>query len=188
MQKAIFIFIIAEAIMGAILAIRAKRLLISALWLASVSSLLAIIFYLLGAQLVAVLELSVGSGLVTVLFVFAISVSGDEATSGKSVVPSPLALGLVIASYVIIGIMIFNPNFEIAAQASGDVSTVIWQDRSLDMIAQMILIFAGTLGLLGLLAEDKAPLSASEANVMIAQREEDLNEMRPDHTIKEEVK
>ena len=185
MQKAIFIFIIAEAIMGAILAMRAKKLLVSALWLASVSSLLAIIFYLLGAQLVAVLELSVGSGLVTVLFVFAISVSGDEATSGKSFVPTPLAIGLVVASYLIIGIMIFNPTTQITMQSAGDVSTVIWHDRSLDMIAQIILIFAGTLSLLGLLAEDKAPLSASEANTMIARREEDLDEMRPNHDVEE---
>lgn len=186
MQKAIFIFIIAEAILGAILAIKAKKLLISALWLASISSLLAIIFYLLGAQLVAVLELSVGSGLVTVLFVFAISVSGDEATSGKRIVPSPLALGLVIASYGIIGFMILGSPIDIAVQASSDVTNMIWEERSLDMIAQIVLIFAGTLSLLGLLAEDKAPLSASVTNIMIARREEDLLEMKSIIEVEEE--
>ena len=186
MQKAIFIFIIAEAIAGAFLAIRAKKLLISALWLASVSSMLAIIFYLLGAQLVAVLELSVGAGLVTVLFVFAISISGDEASSGKPFVPSPLAIGLVVVSYIIIAVVLFNQNLDIIPQVSGNVSNVIWKDRSLDIFAQIVLIFAGTLGLLGLLAEDKAPLSASEANIMISRREEDLDEMRPDYEIEEE--
>jgi NADH:ubiquinone oxidoreductase subunit 6 (subunit J) len=186
MQKAIFIFIIAEAIAGAILAIRAKRLLISALWLATVSSMLAIIFYLLGAQLVAVLELSVGAGLVTVLFVFAISISGDEAASGKPFVPSPLAIGLVVASYIIIGVILFSQNLDIIPQVSNNISNVIWKDRSLDIVAQIVLIFAGTLGLLGLLAEDKAPLTASEENTMIARREEDLDEMRPDYEIEEE--
>jgi len=37
----------------------------------------AVLIYLLGAPEVAVIELSVGSGLVTVLFVFAFSITGE---------------------------------------------------------------------------------------------------------------
>jgi len=55
---------------SAILAIRTKRLLISAIWLAVASALTAVMIYLLGAPQIAVIELSVGAGLVTVLFVF----------------------------------------------------------------------------------------------------------------------
>jgi len=51
-------------------AIRAKRLLAAALWLAGVSAAVATLMYSLGAYEVAVIELSVGAGLVTVLFVF----------------------------------------------------------------------------------------------------------------------
>jgi len=53
-------------------------LIASALWLAGVSALVSIMCYLLGAYAVAVIELSVGAGLVTVLFVFAISIAGEE--------------------------------------------------------------------------------------------------------------
>ena len=66
------------SVVFAILSIRSKRLITSALWLAGVSALLSVVFYLFGAHLVAVVELSVGAGLVTVLFAFAISVAGDE--------------------------------------------------------------------------------------------------------------
>jgi Tfp pilus assembly protein PilV len=42
------------------------------------------------------------------------------------------------------------------------------------VLAQVVLIFAGVLGLLGLLAEAKAPLEKSMAEAIIAQRNQDL--------------
>ena len=45
-------------------AIRARRLLTSAIWLAGVSALISIVFYLFGARQIVVIELSVGAGLV----------------------------------------------------------------------------------------------------------------------------
>src|SRR5512146_2626648 len=68
-------------------AIRSKALLTSALWLAGASALSAVLFFLYGAQLVAVIELSVGAGLVTVLFVFAINIAGDDAIESQPVPP-----------------------------------------------------------------------------------------------------
>ncbi len=63
----------------AVAAVTSKRMLISAIWLALASALVALDMYLLGAPFIAVIELSVGAGLVTVLFVFAINLTGDEA-------------------------------------------------------------------------------------------------------------
>ena len=70
-------------LMCAFMAFRTPRLLISALWLAGCSAILSILLYLMGAYQVAVIELSVGAGLVTVLFVFAISIAGDETIEFK---------------------------------------------------------------------------------------------------------
>lgn len=53
------------------MSLRAKSLLASALWLAGVSARVAALLYDLGAHEVAVVELSVGAGLVTVLLLFA---------------------------------------------------------------------------------------------------------------------
>ena len=47
------------------------------LWLAAVSALVGLLLYQLGAWEIAVIELSVGAGLVTVLMVFAITMIGD---------------------------------------------------------------------------------------------------------------
>ncbi len=95
--------VLVGAIVCAIGAIRADRLLVSALWLAGASALVALMMYLLGAPEVAVVELSVGAGLVTVLFVFAINIAGEEATRARSPIPRPLAWGLIILSVLLLG-------------------------------------------------------------------------------------
>ena len=74
-------------------AVRSRRLLVSALWLAGCSAMVAVMMYLLGAREVAVIELSVGAGLVTVLFVFAINIAGEEIKVVRSILPRPLAWG-----------------------------------------------------------------------------------------------
>ena len=95
-------------------AFRARRLLASALWLAGVSALLSILFYRLGAPQVAVIELSVGAGLVTVLFVFAISVAGDEGLGAQPLVGGPVALVLALVAVVLLASLVL-PAPELAA-------------------------------------------------------------------------
>ena len=79
----------------AILSVLSRRLLISAIWLALTSALVAVMIYLLGAPHIAVIELSVGAGLVTVLFVFAINIAGEDTSVLKSLIPMPVAVGAV---------------------------------------------------------------------------------------------
>src|SRR5512146_1853807 len=84
-------------------AIRSKALLTSALWLAGASALTAILLFMYGAQLVAVIELSVGAGLVTVLFVFAINIAGDDAINARPVPPMPWVVGLTLLFVLLLG-------------------------------------------------------------------------------------
>ena len=86
-----FVLIVLGCIICAFFAIRTRRLLISALWLAGCSALTALLLYLLGAPEIAVIELSVGAGLVTVLFVFAINIAGEETLPIRRLIPRPLA-------------------------------------------------------------------------------------------------
>ena len=46
--------------------------------------------------------------------------------------------------------------------------------RKRDVLVQLVLIFAGVLGMLGLLAEEKAPLEQSVADQVKAQRDREL--------------
>jgi uncharacterized MnhB-related membrane protein len=141
----------AGAVLCAIEALVSNRLLASAIWLAGVSALSAILFYLLGAREVAVVELSVGVGLVTVLFVFAINIAGDEPSRSRSILLKTIAWLIALAAVALLGWVAFpgpavrSPLLEVSFQ------TILWNQRGMDVLLQIVLIFAGALGVLGLL-------------------------------------
>ncbi len=138
------------------LAIQTRKLLLSAVWLAITSALVAILLYMLGAPHIAVIELSVGAGLVTVLFVFAINISGEDVTKLKSIISKPVAIGAVFIAvalgiFLILrssGVLQFPPEF-------GLPSSILWEERYLDFLLQIVLVFSGVLGVIGLLADGK---------------------------------
>ncbi|HTX89748.1 MAG TPA: NADH-quinone oxidoreductase subunit J [Anaerolineales bacterium] len=174
------LLLILVAAVFAIQAIRAKGLIPSALWLAGVSALSSLVFYLYGAHQVAVIELSVGAGLVTVLFVLAINIAGDAPLNPQPLLPPGLTIGLALLFVLVLGwfgLAGFAPAAVPAAVPAGtesDFARILWQDRGLDVLVQVILIFSGVLGFLGLLAEVKGPLSGSLAEQVSAGRERDL--------------
>lgn len=141
----------------AILAISAKRLLISAIWLALTSALVALMLFLLGAPQIAVIELSVGAGLVTVLFVFAINIAGEEVIGLRSALPLPLVwASIALAGGLLIFFILRSLGFVQSPAALSDMAvTVLWQERYLDFLLQVVLILAGVLGVVGLLSHSK---------------------------------
>lgn len=160
----VHVLVVTGLLICAIQAVRSKRLLNAALWLAGTSALVALEMYLLGAPEVAVIELSVGAGLVTVLFVFAINIAGEEVMSALPVVPRPLARVLVFLSVALLAWM----NFDILGMQVDVLEplyfkVVLWENRLLDVLLQMALIFTGVLGVLGLLAEIH-PSTASQGS------------------------
>jgi uncharacterized MnhB-related membrane protein len=134
-----------------------KHLLPSTLYLAGVSALVTVTLYMLGAHEVAVIELSVGAGLVTVLLVYALSVVGEDVFDPTSIIPKPLAFLLVAG----IGGLVIWMAYPLAIQpnANGEVllADVLWKQRALDVWVQIALIFSGVMGVLGLLAEKVHP-------------------------------
>jgi len=90
-----------------------------------------------------------------VLFVFAISIAGEDAMTGRALIPRPLALGLVIAAALLLGAMTL-PALGLPAPsptAEESFGLVLWQQRGLDVLVQIVLIFCGVIGVLGLLGE-----------------------------------
>ena len=152
----LYILIVVAALVCALQALTSARLLVSAIWLAAASAMVSLLLYLLGAPEVAVIELSVGAGLVTVLFVFAINITGDEELSAKAMIPGPVAWALVFIPVILLGFLNLPAlNLSMPALVPGNFSETLWQDRSPDLFLQVVLIFAGVLGILGLLAEKK---------------------------------
>jgi NADH:ubiquinone oxidoreductase subunit 6 (subunit J) len=168
---------ILTALLAAIQAVRSRSLIRSALWLAAVSASIAVLFYMLGAHQVAVIELSVGAGLVTVLFVFAIGIAGAEIKPRRPIIPKTLAWVLILVPVLLLAG--FALPFATTVQQSTEPETmsVFWQQRGLDVIVQVVLIFCGVLGLLGVLAEEKAPLDQSMVDEIAAERERDLRNL-----------
>lgn len=152
------IIIVVGILVCAVMAIRTKRLLVSALWLAGTSALVALLIYLLGAPEIAVIELSVGAGLVTVLFVFAINIAGEEPEPIVTLIPKPLAWILVMLAVLLLA-WLNLPALNIplpAASGTTSFSLLVWRDRAVDVLLQIVLIFAGVLGVLGLMADSQS--------------------------------
>jgi uncharacterized MnhB-related membrane protein len=149
-QYAVFLL---GAVFCAYRAIVAKSILSATIYLACISALVSAVLYLLGAAQVAVMELSVGAGLVTVLLVYALSVVGDDAMDPASVIPKPLAFVVVGLVTVLLGSMAFPAVRMPFTTGSFDLADALWQNRVLDVWIQIVLIFSGVMGVLGLLSE-----------------------------------
>jgi uncharacterized MnhB-related membrane protein len=130
-----------------------RHLLPSTLYLACVSALATVTLYLLGAYEVAVIELSVGAGLVTVLLVYALSVVGEDVFDPTSIVPKPLAFLLVAGIGGVVVWMAYPVVTQPNANGAVLLADVLWKQRALDVWVQVALIFSGVMGVLGLLSE-----------------------------------
>lgn len=133
----------------ALQAIHVTRLLDSVLWLAALSVLVSILLYSIGAWQMAVIELSIGAGLATVLLIFAITMVGER-VCGETAFSGPV----LFFSFTIILLVVtltLPPSQPPTDASSADLNAVLWHDRGLDVIGQVGLIFAGILGVLGLL-------------------------------------
>lgn len=153
MESILYAVFLLGAVFCAYRAIVAKRILSATIYLACISALVSATVYLMGAAQVAVMELSVGAGLVTVLLVYAVSVVGDDALDPASVIPKPLAFGLVGAVTGILGWMAFPAVQHSFSGISAELVTSLWHARVLDVWIQIVLIFSGVMGVLGLLSE-----------------------------------
>lgn len=156
MELVLFGILVVGALVCAALALRVNRLMIAALWLAVSSALLAALFYIMGAPEIGVIELSVGAGLVTVLMVFAISVAGNEPQDMRQLLPRPVSWALAL---IAVGLLAWQviPAINTLPKTAAAIPTfteALWQQRGLDVLVQIVLIFAGVLGFLGLLSPE----------------------------------
>jgi uncharacterized MnhB-related membrane protein len=152
--------LILGAVVCAVLSLRATHLLASSLWLAGVSILLSVFFYLMDAPRIAVIELSVGAGLVTVLLVFAIGIAGDAGAGHGSLIARPISWGLALLVFLLLGWFILPLSAAPAPASEPSLASLLWEGRALDVWIQVVLIFVGVLGILGLLEEIKSRAAA----------------------------
>jgi len=140
----------------AALAVRARQLLASVLWMACTSAVLAMLLYEIGAYQIAVIELSVGAGLVTILIIFVLQLVGETGVGDYSPSFKLFGFGTVFLVVATLAILILPGTTGAQMQPPASqfsFSMVAWQQRSLDTMLQLVLIFSGALGILSLVTD-----------------------------------
>jgi len=160
----IFIFIsLGLMTLCALWAVMATDILKSALALALTSVFLSIVIFLLGSPLAAVFELSVCAGLITVIFISAISMikpqgntRGEELDARrrrrlKKYLPLPILL--IVACIVLWVNRACFPEVPPAGESPLTLFEVMWDERRVDLAGQAIMILVGVFGVVVLFKE-----------------------------------
>jgi len=147
----------------ALWAVMATDILKSAIALALTSMFLSIAMFLLDSPLAAVFELSVCAGLITVVFISAISMikpegndRGDDLVQRKSRRLKkylPLPLLLVVTGILLWMVRVDMPTLPAAEALSLELSEVMWGERRVDLAGQAIIILVGVFGIVVLFKE-----------------------------------
>ena len=147
----------------ALWAVMATDILKSALALALTSVFLSVVIFLLGSPMAAIFELSVCAGLITVVFISAISMVKPEGhTRGEDIdyrrkrslkkyIPLPVILA---AACILLWLnRVDFPAFQLADASPGDWVKVMWDERRVDLAGQAIMILVGVFGVVVLFKE-----------------------------------
>lgn len=154
-----------------LVAIHSPRISSLIIALASISALTALVLFQLGAYTAAVIELSVGAGLVAVLFAFTNSLlNANEAESHPPIVRRSVAALVAVAVLLLLFSLIQgalpSPSESDSALAF---EIVFWEQRGPDIFVQLALIFTGALGVLGLLSDEAESQRAAHSFSRLSQ-------------------
>ena len=162
----VMIILLAGLAVSASLCVLLNDLLKASIAMAVLSAILAIVMFALNAGLAAALELSVCAGLITVVFISAISMTRtrtEEENKARikdrrrrfALLPVILIVILCAALFIFwpeLNSMIMKPE---AAAALTSVPETLWEKRLVDLLGQVVIVLAGVFGILIFFKEDK---------------------------------
>ena len=152
--------ILAVLLVASLWTAMARSLIRSAIGLALASAILTIIMFRLNSPLAAVFELSVCTGLVSVLFISAISLthpSTREETAEHMAerfrkfkyLPFIIVVVGIALSFIAVKLTLQLPPPELES----DVPTVLWNLRPMEIVGQVIILLSGVFGVVILFKE-----------------------------------
>jgi len=151
-----------------VLAVLLRDLLKAAISLAIASIFLAIIFFRMNATYAGVFELSVVAGLITVLFIATIALTKNEGDIRESRLLSilfPIFFVLFIITDIIVMKSLINRLSSAHFPApQGNFGQVLWGTRTLDLIGQIGVIFAGVFAVVALFRKRDKKDESSHSN------------------------
>jgi NADH:ubiquinone oxidoreductase subunit 6 (subunit J) len=147
------ILLLVGLVLFSVLAILIKDLLKAAISLAVASLLLGIIFFRMNAPYAGVFEISVVAGLITVLFMLTIALTkGGDAVESKT---ASFAFPAFFVVFIVIDALIMKKLIQKVPalpgpEEAGTIGQVLWNTRTLDLVGQIAVIFAGVFAVLAL--------------------------------------
>lgn len=159
MNLTVMILLLAGLVVSATVCIILRDLLKASIALAVVSAVLSVIMFLMNATLAAVFELSVCAGLVTVVFISAISMtrlrSKEETVQMEkerrkrfALLPVILIVLLAAALFAIWPHLDALIPYTAAPMSAVTEQDFFWGKRQVDLLGQIIIILAGVYGVL----------------------------------------
>jgi len=147
-------------VLASLWTVMTRSLLKAALGLAVTSAVIAVILFRLDSPLAGVFELSVCAGLITAVFISAISLM-KPLTHKETLELSKkrikrywyLPVLMLIAGFVFLRAAI-PTGFKMLPEAAGmDVRNILWEARPLDLFGQIVIVLAGVFGIVILFRE-----------------------------------
>jgi len=159
------LFLLVFLLIAAVWTVMAARLLASVIGFAVTSAILTILIFRLNAPLAGVFELSVGAGLIPVLFVATIGLT-QRLTREKLQARrtdhlrkfSYLPLVLAVLAVLVLALSRLYLPVNVAQPQPGvetDPRVVLWNLRHMDILGQILLLLAGAFGVVQLFKEKK---------------------------------
>jgi NADH-quinone oxidoreductase subunit J len=148
------IFLLCGLVICSVLAVLAKDLLKSAIFLAGASIFLAMTFFEFGATYAGVFEISVVAGLITVLFISTISLTKGEGEIterkwARRLLPV-LVIAFAAADFLVMRQFLGAFPSLPATSETGDFGQVLWSRRTFDLVGQIAILLAGVFCVLAL--------------------------------------
>jgi NADH-quinone oxidoreductase subunit J len=145
-------------ILAAIWTVMTSRLLRSAIGLAVTSVILAILIFQLSSPLAAVFELSVCAGLISAIFISAISLTQRVGPESETLQRKKekfsrfwfLPLIIIFVAVFLIQFHVNFPSYPLAPSAENNVKVILWNFRHLDLLGQIAILLAGAFGVVSL--------------------------------------
>ena len=167
MNLTVMILLLAGLVVSAVVCIMLRDLLKASIALAFVSAILSVIMFLMNAPLAAVFELSVCAGLITVVFISAISMTRlrskeeiaqmqKERRKRFALLPVILIVLLTAALFAIWPHLAALIPYTAAPMSAVTEQNFFWNKRQADLLGQIIIILAGVYGVLIFFKESDA--------------------------------
>ena len=159
-MNALNVILIAALVLAALATVMSVRLIRSVIGLAVTSVLLTVIMFQLNSPLAAVFELSVCAGLIPAIFISTIGLTARTAPEDMAALRRakikrywPLPVLLVIVAVALAQVDL--PHVAAPPASAEGVRDILWNQRQIDLIGQVVVLLAGALGVVVLVKERK---------------------------------